>query len=71
MGSNDRIIVCTYNTRTLRADELDNMKWHAVVLVLWGGGRGWLGEGGGGDSWVYEEGKTEENPNAKRVGTHS
>ena len=61
-----------YNTRTLRTgddtnrlvEELGNIKWHMV------GSRETKRRGEGlrelsGGSWMYEAGKTEENPNAK------
>ena len=71
-SSNDKIHVCTYNTRTLRTDddtsrlveELGNIKWHVVGLCETkrrGEGLRELSRG----SWMYEAGKTEDNPNAK------
>ena len=71
-SSNANIHVCTYNTRTLRTDndtsrlveELDNTKWHVVGLCETKRRGEGLRELSGG-SWMYETGKTEENPNAK------
>ena len=71
-SSNAKIHVCTYNTQTLRTDddtnrlveELGNIKWHVIGLCetkrRGEGLRDLLGR-----SWMYEAGKTEENPNAK------
>ena len=73
-SSNAKIHVCTYNTRKLRTEdytsrlveELGNIKWHVVGLCETkrrGEGLRELSVGGG--SWMYETGKTKENPNAK------
>ena len=71
-SSNATIHVCTYNTRTLRTEddtsrlveELGNIKWHVVGLCETKRRREGLRELSRG-SWMYETGKTEENPNAK------
>ena len=71
-SSNAKIHVCTYNTRTLRTEddtsrlveELGNIKWHVVGLCETKRRGEGLRELSGG-SWMYETGKTEENPNAK------
>ena len=71
-SSNAKIHVCTYNTRTLRTnddtsrlvEELGNIKWHVVGLCETKR-RGKDLENFSGGSWMYETGKTEENPNAK------
>ena len=71
-SSNAKILVCTYNIRKLRTDddtsrlveELGKIKWHVVGLCE----TKRKGEGLrelSGESWMYEAGKTEENPNAK------
>ena len=71
-SSNAKIHVYTYNTRTLKTEdatsrlvkELGNIKWHVVGLCETKKRGGGLRELSGG-SWMYETGKTEENPNAK------
>ena len=71
-SSNAKIHVCTYNTRTLRIEddtsrlieELGNIKWHVVGLCETKRREEGLRELSGG-SWMYETGKTEENPNAE------
>ena len=71
-SSNAKIHVCTYNTRTLRTEddtsrlieELGNIEWHVVGLCETkrrGEGLRELSVG----SWMYETGKTEENPMQK------
>ena len=73
-SSNAKIHVCTYNTWTLRTEddtnrlveELGNIKWHVVGLCETKRRGEGLRELSGG-SWMYETGKTEENPNAKRL----
>ena len=71
-SSNAKMHVCTYNTRTLRTDddtsrlveELGNIKWHVVgFCATKRRGEGFRELSGG--TWMYEAGKTEENPNAK------
>ena len=64
--------MCTFHTRTLRTgdntnrlvEELVNIKWHVVGLYETKRRGEGLRELSGG-SWMYEAGKTEENPNTK------
>ena len=64
--------VCTYNVRTLRTeddldrliDEVDQIKWDVTGLCETYGKGERLSEIRGG-YWMYEIGKTEDNPDAK------
>ena len=64
--------MCTYNVRTLRTeddldrliDEVEQIKWDIVGLCeTYRKGEGLLDVRAG--YWMYETGKTEDNPNAK------
>ncbi|GFO03532.1 endonuclease exonuclease phosphatase domain containing protein [Plakobranchus ocellatus] len=66
--------IATYNTRTIRQqddlerllEELEQIKWHIIGLSETKRGGEGLSELPGGH-WIFEKGKTDDNPTAKGV----